>query len=460
MKSRGPNRIESRPTRGERKNITTVTGTVASPLRNGEYPASCCRKSDEEEALRRERRVDGERLEVREGEVPPPEEAAAAASGCGARCSQSEESREERDPAEQRDEDQRVGEAALRRLDQREHRAGEAEHAERRRRRSRRARAARVAPRSGIATATSAIVTSASGTLIRKIERQEATETSQPPTSGPIRNAMPGPGRPGADRGAALLALKATVIVASAAGVSSAPATPCRPRATISDVPFQATAQRSEVTPNATTPITNTRFAAEEVAERAADEDQRAEREQVGVDDPLLEREAAAEVALDRRQRDVDDRRVDEHDRRPEDAGDERQPLAHPFAQIADTSVAPRLGETRKEAGDARLHDRRGSRRSPTCSATTRARCGCSRARLGSEQVAFTYRRMPQHTGGKGSYGHRHKRQEEIYFVVSGKLQFKLERRGDRGAARARRSASRPRSSARSGTRSRRTPSS
>ena len=45
---------------------------------------------------------------------------------------------------------------------------------------------------------------------------------------------------------------------------------------------------------------------------------------------------------------------------------------------------------------------------------------------LGSEQVAFTYRRMPQHTGGKGSYGHRHKTQEEIYFVASGKLQFKL----------------------------------
>jgi mannose-6-phosphate isomerase-like protein (cupin superfamily) len=46
---------------------------------------------------------------------------------------------------------------------------------------------------------------------------------------------------------------------------------------------------------------------------------------------------------------------------------------------------------------------------------------------LGSEQVALTYRRMPQHTGGKGSYGHRHADQEEIYFVISGKLQFKLE---------------------------------
>ena len=47
-------------------------------------------------------------------------------------------------------------------------------------------------------------------------------------------------------------------------------------------------------------------------------------------------------------------------------------------------------------------------------------------AALEAEQVAFTFRRMPRHTGGKGSYGHRHKTQEEIYFVASGKLQFKL----------------------------------
>jgi mannose-6-phosphate isomerase-like protein (cupin superfamily) len=45
---------------------------------------------------------------------------------------------------------------------------------------------------------------------------------------------------------------------------------------------------------------------------------------------------------------------------------------------------------------------------------------------LEAEQVAFSYRRMPQHTGGKGSYGHFHKTQEEIYFVISGKLQFKF----------------------------------
>ena len=46
---------------------------------------------------------------------------------------------------------------------------------------------------------------------------------------------------------------------------------------------------------------------------------------------------------------------------------------------------------------------------------------------LDCEQVAFTWRRMPAQTGGKGSYGHRHKTQEELYFVASGTLQFKLE---------------------------------
>jgi mannose-6-phosphate isomerase-like protein (cupin superfamily) len=45
---------------------------------------------------------------------------------------------------------------------------------------------------------------------------------------------------------------------------------------------------------------------------------------------------------------------------------------------------------------------------------------------IGAEQVAITYRRMPQYTGSKGSYGHRHKTQEEIYFVIAGRLQFKL----------------------------------
>jgi mannose-6-phosphate isomerase-like protein (cupin superfamily) len=46
---------------------------------------------------------------------------------------------------------------------------------------------------------------------------------------------------------------------------------------------------------------------------------------------------------------------------------------------------------------------------------------------LDARQVAITHRHMPSQSGGKGGYGHRHKTQEEIYFVVSGRLQFKLD---------------------------------
>jgi mannose-6-phosphate isomerase-like protein (cupin superfamily) len=45
---------------------------------------------------------------------------------------------------------------------------------------------------------------------------------------------------------------------------------------------------------------------------------------------------------------------------------------------------------------------------------------------LEAEQAALTYRRMPPGTGGRGSYGHRHKSQEELYLVVEGTLTFKV----------------------------------
>jgi mannose-6-phosphate isomerase-like protein (cupin superfamily) len=45
---------------------------------------------------------------------------------------------------------------------------------------------------------------------------------------------------------------------------------------------------------------------------------------------------------------------------------------------------------------------------------------------LGAEQVALTWRRMPAGTGGRGSYGHSHRTQEEIYLVVSGVVTAKI----------------------------------
>jgi mannose-6-phosphate isomerase-like protein (cupin superfamily) len=45
---------------------------------------------------------------------------------------------------------------------------------------------------------------------------------------------------------------------------------------------------------------------------------------------------------------------------------------------------------------------------------------------LGTEQVSFSWRRMPAGTGGRGSYGHCHPGHEEVYFVVSGTVTFKV----------------------------------
>jgi mannose-6-phosphate isomerase-like protein (cupin superfamily) len=45
---------------------------------------------------------------------------------------------------------------------------------------------------------------------------------------------------------------------------------------------------------------------------------------------------------------------------------------------------------------------------------------------LGTEQVSFSWRSMPAGTGGRGSYGHRHPGQEEIYFVLEGTATFKV----------------------------------
>jgi uncharacterized cupin superfamily protein len=46
---------------------------------------------------------------------------------------------------------------------------------------------------------------------------------------------------------------------------------------------------------------------------------------------------------------------------------------------------------------------------------------------LGAEQVSFSWRRMPPRSGGRGSYGHRHPGQEEVYFVIAGVVTFKVD---------------------------------
>ena len=68
---------------------------------------------------------------------------------------------------------------------------------------------------------------------------------------------------------------KTETMMASAAGVSSAPATPCRPRATMSTPTVGARAQASEKTPKSATPATKIRrspkMSASEPATRMSD---------------------------------------------------------------------------------------------------------------------------------------------------------------------------------------------
>jgi mannose-6-phosphate isomerase-like protein (cupin superfamily) len=45
---------------------------------------------------------------------------------------------------------------------------------------------------------------------------------------------------------------------------------------------------------------------------------------------------------------------------------------------------------------------------------------------LECQEVAFSWRLMPENTGGRGSYGHRHRTQEEVVFVISGTVTFKI----------------------------------
>ena len=80
----------------------------------------------------------------------------------------------------------------------------------------------------------------------------------------------------------------------------------------------------SEESVKTTTPTMKTQPAAVAVGERAGGEDQGGERERVRVHHPLQPRQARVQVVLDVRQRDVDDRDVEqEHERRRAD-GDER----------------------------------------------------------------------------------------------------------------------------------------
>ena len=133
-------------------------------------------------------------------------------------------------------------------------------------------------------------------------------------------------------------------MIASAAGVSSAPEIPCSARATIRTPIDGAAAHSAEPIPNPSYAGGEHAPLSEPVGERAGQEDQRAERQQVGVGDPLLGGESAAEVTADRRERDVDGRGVDRGDRRGQDRRDQRQALVRLVAPLGHHRLAASIG--------------------------------------------------------------------------------------------------------------------
>ena len=188
---------------------------------------------------------------------------------------------------------------------------------------------------SGVAARASSSVTSTSGTLIAKIQRHDAWSTITPPASGPTIIAIPLQAVQEPIASPRSRSENAATMIASELGVSSAPAAPCSARAAISVSTVGATRTREREHAERADADHEHAPLAVDVPERPADQDQRAERQHVGVRDPLLRLQPAAEVVLDRGQRDVDDRPVDRGDARAEDRGDEREALASRHALTA-----------------------------------------------------------------------------------------------------------------------------
>ena len=107
---------------------------------------------------------------------------------------------------------------------------------------------------------------------------------------------------------------KVVVTIESAAGERSAAPRPCTARAAISAPSDSAKPPTSEASANRIRPPHEHPPAAEQVGEPPAEQQEAAEGEHVGVDDPGEVVLGEVEGGADRRQRDVDDRGVEDDD--------------------------------------------------------------------------------------------------------------------------------------------------
>ncbi len=145
----------------------------------------------------------------------------------------------------------------------------------------------------------SATVTAASGTLIRKTQRQEIVCTMTPPSGGPptvarlvsdVQRPIARPACP-----AHVTRRRARLVV-----VRTAPPTPCSARPPISTPSLGASAVSSDASGEQHDADDERAPQPDAVADRAADEVERRQRQRVGEVHPLLAREAEPQVLLHR----------------------------------------------------------------------------------------------------------------------------------------------------------------
>ena len=190
----------------------------------------------------------------------------------------------------------------------------------------------------------SATVTAISGRLTQKIARQEMSPDQGAAAGRAEHGRDPGPGGPGADRLAPRRALEGGGDDRQRARHQQRPGDSLQGAG--ADQELDRGRDRAERRGGAEgdQAVDKHAAAAELIAERAADQQQRDQGQHVGLDHPLLPGKAGVEAVADRRQRHVDHGRVEEDDRRAEDRRDQRQALlaGHAIESTWDLSAAPR----------------------------------------------------------------------------------------------------------------------
>ena len=167
----------------------------------------------------------------------------------------------------------------------------------------------------------------ASGTLSQKAQVQSCS-TSQPPTTGPDAGGDAEQAGPGADRRHPVVLVERRLEDREAAGHQQGRAQSLEGPG--GDEHLDVGRQRAEHGGDAEATHAHGihRPSPEPVTEGAAEQDERGQRQGVGVDHPLEPGEVGVEVAADRREGDVDDRAVEQGDPAAQDRGGEGQPSA------------------------------------------------------------------------------------------------------------------------------------